>query len=271
MLFVHEYNMLNKIATNYKGKGTIIQQFHDTEYMPIRKQLMSLNYSNNNKAAFEEAAQIITNYYKLLEGFSSKNNITSQSKLASTFLEEISSYLFHNIPQIVSGEYDTFNKKVFAGLKLNSNGTCGTINKDVDFCIGKKFNITIEDPATHVATQSINLILPIVAVEVKTYLDATMFGEIKSSSKTLRSASPNSKAYVLIGYSGLADEHLIAARQDSTLTEVFALRENSSAPFSADALYEYWREITCAVETASISDNVPAVGRLLHYALNITE
>ena len=90
------------------------------------------------------------------------------------------------------------------------------------------------------------LILPIVAVEVKTYLDATMFGEIKSSSKAIRSASPNSRTYVLMGYRDLADEHIVAARQDATLTEMFALRENADSPFLPSVLKEYWEEINNA-------------------------
>ena len=66
-----------------------------------------------SKDAFEKASTLINSYYKELDKFSHKYSITSQSKFASTFLEEISTYLFKNIPEIKSGEFGVFNKKVY--------------------------------------------------------------------------------------------------------------------------------------------------------------
>ena len=150
-----------------------------------------------------------------------------------------------------------FKKKVYAGLKIDKDKKIGLITKDVDFCIGKKVNISIDgQPSTE-------LILTVVAVEVKTYLDATMFGEIKSSSKAIRSASPNSKTYVLMGYKCLADEHIIAARQDATLSEMFVLRKNENAPIDANALYLYWHEIVEAIAEISVDDEIVVPGKLL--------
>ena len=116
-------------------------------------------------------------------------------------LEEISCYLFHNIDEIKNGNLSIFNKGIYAGIKIKEDLTIDVIKKDVDFCIGKKINVTIDKQTP------VSLIIPAVSVEVKTYLDATMFGEIKSSSKTLKSSTPNSRAYVLMGYKNIADEH----------------------------------------------------------------
>lgn len=264
MLYVHSDNICTKIAQNYKNKATVLQSFYDNKYLPVRARLSALDYQSGRDSVFEEAARLITAYYADIEDFSRINDITSQSKFASTFLEEISSYLFSRVPEIENGTYGTYNKKVFAGLKLGANGSLSAITKDVDFCIGREFNIDVRENGSH-----LKLIMPIVAVEVKTYLDATMFGEIKSSSKTIRSASPYSSAYVLIGYTDLADEHIVAARQDSTLTEMFALRRNSNSPFEASALKAYWEEITTALVTNTTGGVVPEVGRLLHYYRNI--
>lgn len=264
MLYVHSDNMNTKIAKNYNNKGNEIQLFYNNKYLPVRNSLSALDYQSGRDSVFEEAAEIITDYYAEIENFSNINRITSQSKFTSTFLEEISSYLFAKVPEIENGTYGIYNKKVFAGLKLGANGNLSAITKDVDFCIGKEFNIVVQENGSH-----LKLIMPIVAVEVKTYLDATMFGEIKSSSKTIRSASPYSSAYVLIGYTDLADEHIIAARQDSTLTEMFALRRNSNSPFDASALHAYWEEITTALVTNTSGGMVPEVGRLLQYYRNL--
>lgn len=223
----------------------------------MRKSLLKLTFAETNIQAFKTATDIFNEYSKEINAFSMRYNIKSQSKFASTYLEEISSYLFKDIPEIRSGELGIFNKKIYAGLKIDNNKRIGIITKDVDFCIGKKVNISIDD---QLATE---LILPVVAVEVKTYLDATMFGEVKSSSKAIRSASPNSKAYVLMGYKDLADEHIIAARQDSALTEMFALRGGPSSPIDVDAVFYYWKEIESAVTEVANLSHISVPGRLL--------
>lgn len=257
MLYIHESNLLSKISSDYKGHGSKIKKFYDEKYLPTRKELESIAFSEKNKSSFDKAAKIINAYYKQLDVFSHKYSITSQSKFASTFLEEISTYLFKDIPEIKTGEFGVFNKKVYAGLKIDKEKKIGLITKDVDFCIGKKVNISIDGQS------STELILPIVAVEVKTYLDATMFGEIKSSSKAIRSASPNSKTYVLMGYKCLADEHIIAARQDSTLTEMFVLRKNENSPIDANALYLYWKEIIDTIKEIASENEIIVPGKLL--------
>lgn len=257
MFFVHENNLLSKIDSDYKVHGREIEVFYKECYLPVKEALSAIVFSETDRGAFLRAARIINEYYNKIDTFSHQYSITSQSKFASTFLEEISTYLFKDVPEIASGDFGVFNKKVYAGLKIDKNKQIGLITKDVDFCIGKKVNISIDGQS---ATE---LILPIVAVEVKTYLDATMFGEIKSSSKAIRSASPNSKTYVLMGYKCLKDEHIIASRQDSTLSEMFVLRRSKNSPIDANALYLYWREIVSAIKEISKEDIITVPGRLL--------
>lgn len=256
MLLVHQNNLQSKVNSNYKGKKDIISAFYNDKYLPVQKNLFSLDFCSGNMRIFSEAARIINSYYDELTSFANKNSITSQSKFASTFLEEISIYLFNKHPLISQGEYGFYNKKIFAGLKINNENKIDIIPKDVDFCIGKKADISINH------CDSLTLIVPIVSVEVKTYLDATMFGEVKSSSKAIKSASPNSKAYVLMGYKCIEDEHIISAKRDSVLNEIFCLREKEESPIDAKALYCYWEEITQAINEATNNVSVIAPGPL---------
>lgn len=257
MLLIHESNIRSKIDSNYNGRGHELFQFLQDKYLPMQQALMKIHFSVDDQAAFQTAADIINAYFDDLWETSKKYNIKSQSKFESTYYEELSSYLFRELPPIASGVFSIFNKGIYAGLKIDNEHHVSVIKKDVDFCIGKKARVAIDRQAPF------DLILPIVAVEVKTYLDATMFGEVKSSSKAIRSASPNSRAYVLMGYKDLADEHIIAARQDSTLTEMFALRKNENHSISAKALYEYYVEIADAVMSVSEEKQIQTPGRLL--------
>src|SRR5699024_622611 len=116
----------------------------------------------------------INDYYAKLNAFTKEHNITSQSKFRSTFLEELSTYLFQDNEYIKNGRLGIYNKGIYAGIKIGNDLKVNIMKKDVDFCIGKKVTITIEN-------QNFEIILPIIAVEVKTYLDATMFGEVQFS------------------------------------------------------------------------------------------
>lgn len=262
LLFVHESNLVNKYKTDYKGRSKEIREFYFHSYLEMREQALGLTFDENHQEDFIKLTSIINDYYRAVERFTDRFNITSQSKFASTFLEEISAYLFKDVPEIRSGEFGIFNKNIYAGLKLDSDRNVSVITKDVDFCIGKKVEVDIKDTSGNDTV--VQIIVPIVAVEVKTYLDATMFGEIKSSSGAIRSASPNSRTYVLMGYKDLKDEHIIAARQDSALTEMFALREGKGKPVDAGALYSYWEEVSGAIKSVSDSGTVKTPGRLLH-------
>ena len=257
MLYIHEKNLQTKIRTNYKNKAAEIQTLYDTVYLPMRAEISALEFSEENPNSFESATELFNSYYDYLNSFSATHGISSQSKFTSTFLEEISAYLFKDLPDIVSNTLGVFNKGIYAGLKIDGNRHIEIIKKDVDFCIGKKVTIKIDDQ------QPSTLILPVVAVEVKTYLDATMFGEVKSSSKSIKSASPNSRTYVLMGHKNLADEHIVAARQDSVLNEIFVLRANEQAPMDATTIFDYWKEINTAISELANDNSIHVPGRLL--------
>lgn len=259
MLYIHESNFETKIAKNYNGKATELKCFKEEVYMPFRQAMYAIDFTNPTLTDFKEAAKLLNNYSKKLSEFAVVNSITSQSKLESTLLEELSVYLFKDIPEIKSGRLNVYNKGIYAGLKINPDLTLDIVKKDVDFCIGKKVTMTIENQ------EPIVLTIPIISVEVKTYLDATMFGEVKSSSKTLKSASPNSKAYILMGYKDLSDSHILAARQDSTLDEMFVLKSGAGQPIDPYALYIYWLEITNAIKNITTSNTLNVPGRLLAY------
>lgn len=259
MLLAHKGNFDTKISTDYHHKGLEIKKFHDEYYVPFHHEMYNIDFSNPSMDDFKKTCKLFNVYYARLKEFIEKHGISSQSKLESTLLEQLSVYLFKDIPEIKSGRLDIYNKGVYAGLKIAPNLSLDIIKKDVDFCIGKKVTMKIENQSPIVLT------IPIVSVEVKTYLDATMFGEIKSSSKTLKSATPNSRAYVLMGYKCIADEHILAARQDSTLDEIFVLRAGEGQPVDPYALYLYYEEITGAIKTITSHSNITVPGRLLTY------
>lgn len=263
MLYVHENNLINKIKSNYKNKGIEIKKFYDNVYLKYREKLENLNYISKKIEVFEEAAKLMDEYLTEVEKFSFEMKITSQSKFRSTFIEEISAYLFKELPLIKNNMFGIYNKKIYAGMKINNKMHIDIIDKDVDFCIGKKITLKID------TAQTIEVIIPIVCVEVKTYLDATMFGEVQYSSRQIKNSSPNVKTYVLMEYNDVSSEKIIAARYDNNLNEMFVLRNGSrkdsivNTPLNAKSLLEYYSEVTRAIDNTEIEDVVNVTGRLL--------
>lgn len=265
MIFIHESNLLNKINQNYNGKGNEIKEFYQNTYLKVKEKLLNIPYYRKNIEDFKIAAEIIDNYLIDVENFASKHDISSQSKFRSTFVEEISAYLFSSLPLIKNGMFGVFNKNIYTGLKINNQMHIDIIYKDVDFCIGKKVNLLID------GEQNVNIIIPIVCVEVKTYLDATMFGEVQYSSKLIKNSSPNVKTYVLMEYNDVSKEKIISARYDNVLNEMFVLRGGSrkqsilETPLSAETLLAYYREIKLTVENTETIDDVVTPGRLIQF------
>ena len=264
MNYVHESNIENKIKDNYKKCRKQLEEFRDNVYKPFRKKIESINYESEDIKEFNKAAKIIDDYFFKADEFAKKYKVTPQSKFRPSAIEELSVYLFANLPLIKDGTLGIFNKGIFAGMKINNQMQVDIIKKDVDFCIGKKVDLVIGEG------KKMDITIPIVCVEAKTYLDATMFGEVQFSSEKIKSASPNAKTYVLMENNEVAEEKILAARYDNNLNEMFALREgkreNNSKhdkKIDGEVLLDYYREIKNNVENIELKDTVKTPGRLL--------
>lgn len=261
MLFVHEQNVKGKIGSNYHGKGEILNQFYHEEYLPVKNALSEIDFSLG-RDSFIKGTRIINNYLKKLTEFGDKHHINAHSKFRSSFLEEISTYLFKDNEYIKSEKLGIYNKGIYAGMKIDSNMNIRVLKKDVDFCIGKKCNVKINN------TDKGDIIIPIVAVEVKTYLDGTMFGEVQHSSKQIKNSTPNAKTYVLMETNDVGVDKIVAARYDNVINEMFVLRFATKYPIVDEVLEDYYNEISDAIKNIDEDDEVKVPGRLINTEKN---
>ena len=256
MIYIHESNFKNKIESNYKGIGEKINEFYLETYMKTKMMLLDIDFSKNDDETFRKATNIINDYYRELDRFTKENNITSQSKFRSTFLEELSTYLFVDNEYIKRGELGIYNKGIYAGMKIGNDLKVNIMKKDVDFCIGKKVKLKIENT-------EYEIILPVIAVEVKTYLDATMFGEVQFSSKLLKNATPNVKTYVLMETNQVGMDKIITARYDQVLNEMFVLRFDENSMIEYSVLKDYYDQICDDIMNIAVERGVTTPGRLI--------
>lgn len=257
MIYMHESNFKSKISKNYNGIGDKINEFYLNTYLETKKKLLEIDFSEDDEKIFKIATNIINNYYEKLNHFIKENKITSQSKFRSTFLEELSTYLFIDNDYIKTGKLGIYNKGIYAGMKIGNDLKVNIMKKDVDFCIGKKVKIAIDN-------SEYEIILPVIAVEVKTYLDATMFGEVQFSSKLLKNATPNVKTYVLMETNQVGIDKIISARYDKTLNEMFVLRFDENSLIDSVTLKDYYDQICDDIKNIAIERKITIPGRLIN-------
>ena len=258
MLLTHWNNIqAKKVSQAYGHLAAELDDLERRYYRPFAAALDSIDYTAAGRAEFARVCGLLQDYYDRVEEFSTRYRVSSQSKLRSTVLEELSSHLFAGHPVVRRLGLEFLNKQIYAGLKIGGGARPTVIPKDVDFCIGKSYPMTLGG-----RDQRLNI--PVVCVEVKTYLDATMYGEVSYSARQLRNANPEVKLYVLMERNEVAKERVIASRSDTALDEMFALRSSATAPLDPDTLQAYYEEVDEALRNMGNAAALQLPGRMLH-------
>ena len=263
MVYAHEsnidYKMNNRRSTYYEHRDKI-REFYEGKYKIYREKLELVDFISKDPDEFSKGTKLIEDYLSEVENFSTNVvKIDPRSGFRSSFIEEISEYLFKDLPLISEGPFGIYNQNIFAGMKINNQMNIDILKKNVDFCIGKEVKLKIDDQRAK------KIIIPIICVEAKTYLDATMFGEVQWSSRQIKNASPNVKTYVLMENNEVTEEKIIAARYDNNLNEMFALRKgkrDDGEPIETQALIQYYNEISEAIERTNVEDTLEPFGKL---------
>jgi hypothetical protein len=148
-----------------------------------------------------------------------------------------------DIPEIERLNLDFFNKGVFAGIVLDRNGNAKIKTKDIDFCIGKEFTVDIgEDQYT--------IIIPIIAIECKTYIDKTMFSESQFTAQKMKQGSPNVRVYCISERNEI-DKNEIPTKGQTPLDQIFIIRGKTTNPINSDAVYSFFNEVKIVLEKLS--------------------
>ena len=158
---------------------------------------------------------------------------TSQSKLHSTVIEEFLYYLFEGMP-ILSGKQLTLGPgKAYVDMSFSpknideweKNPGVDIKVKDQDFAIGKEiFCIFSSDKELHATIQK-NILVPIVAIECKTYLDKTMLDGASYAAERLKRGNPYA-LYIVVTETNALDKSINP--KHTRIDEIFVLRRQKS-------------------------------------------
>lgn len=198
---------------------------------------------------------MLSKYHEDVDALNDGNWIKSQSKFRPTVLEEFCGFLFKDLPEITVLGLGFFNKKVYAGITIDSEGKPIIKTKDIDFCVGKSI---IAD----FSGQKTTIILPLIAIECKTYLDKTMFSEAQFTAQKLKQGSPNVKVYV-VSEKNRVDKGEIPFKGQTPVDQIYIIRNEGSGKIDDDAVYNFFSEIKSALNKMTKKNIIQSTGKLL--------
>jgi hypothetical protein len=256
--FYHESNLDGKCRdTPVNSYRRVFQEcinFKHNFYTPYKETQLAI--TGITRADIDKKADLLKNYYPHIDTLEKTHGIKSQAKLRPTVLEEFCGFLLKDIPEIQRLNLGFFNKGVFAGIVLDRHGKAKIKTKDIDFCIGKKFDVSIGDDRHHI-------IIPVIAIECKTYIDKTMLSEAQFTAQKMKQGSPNVKVYC-ISEQNQIDVNEIPTKGRTPLDQIFIIRGKPTNPISNDAIFEFFDEVKIALEKLSRESIRIEIGGILH-------
>jgi hypothetical protein len=261
----HQSNLETKIRTNYGGKGELFARFKTMSYDPYRDAQLAI--TGINKESTLQKIALLNSYYKQVELFNEGGWIKSQSKFRPTILEEFCGFLFKDLPKVKDLQLGFYNKKIFSGVTINNEGRAVIKTKDIDFCIGKHFVVLFEE-------QLEDIIIPVIAIECKTYTDKTMLNEAQFAAQKLKQGSPNTKVYIL-SEGNQVDSNEIPLKGQTPLDQIFILSKLKERKLwhsknrkewedlNCDAILQFFDQVVSDLEIVLAEKQIPEIGKIL--------
>lgn len=231
---VHASNICAKLNQKVNGelsqKQSVAIDDIATKYLSyIDAQLKITGFSSKN---IRQRVDLLNNYYNFLFGKGYDNIFSSQGKLRPTILEEFMYLVFRDVVEdLKTYANDTDNVlklgsvKAYSNLYFKSDDIKSFINdiktgvnvKDQDFAIYREMGLTINNGDS----ETVNL--PIIAIEVKTYIDKTMLEGAIATAEKIKSGNPYSKFFVV------SENYEVDLKVDpaySRIDQIFVLRKS---------------------------------------------
>lgn len=252
----------NNIDTKIRNGTTVLVAFKEDYYLPFVEEMSKIKFNLKKIEDYEKACALIDRYYAKLSEVVADNRIDTRSGIKSSFIEEISKYLFVNHPVVKKQKLLFENSDICTGLFF-SKDTVKTTSKDVDFCICRKKKITVGKDSFFVK-------IPVVSVECKTHMDGTMFNEVIDTATRLRTSSPDSHNFVLMLWNQVGRDTFTVRRKATFVSEFFALMkkprnkiEEYNIETKPEVLLAYYNTVSKALDEYFKEYNFPEYGTYL--------
>ncbi len=182
---------------------------------------------------------LLNDYYNFIHNNNLDNLYSSQGKFRPTILEEFLYLLFKDFvkhyqkklnaqDQLESGSVKAYSNLYFKAKSFDefvTNPDMAVNEKDQDFAIYRKFVLSVN------GTKTINLQVPAIAIEAKTFIDKTMLDGIIATAEKVKSGNPYSM------FVSVTETYDVAFGVDpaySRIDQIYVLRKTTRKAVWAD-------------------------------------
>lgn len=208
-------------------------------------------------AIIKKRVHLLNDYYNFIHNNNLDNLYSSQGKFRPTVLEEFLYLLFKDFvkeyqtklnaqDQLESGSVKAYSNLYFKAKSFDefvTNPDMAVNEKDQDFAIYRKFVLTVNGAKT------VNLQVPAIAIEAKTFIDKTMLDGIIATAEKVKSGNPYSM------FVSVTETYDVAFGVDpaySRIDQIYVLRKTTRkaawANVDADVVLRMFHEIKTHLE-----------------------
>lgn len=251
-VFVHGNNLARKEADTKKYNDEESQQFLAeirVKYDEWHQNNVDLEGphkepSQGDKEIVEKRVRLFSEYKDYVDQRQYAEKFDSRSNLHSSVLEEFIYYLFRDLLEDFDGEPLVGKSHAFKDMfffptsyqEMLQAPSARIEIKDHDFIIGTKVNTKMQTAGSD-TIQDVDLEIPAVAIECKTYLDKTMLEGSSTAAEQLKHKSPNAVYIVVMEWLKLTSRiNLKKYKVDQIY--VFRKQKNTDREFRYEDGYE---------------------------------
>ena len=265
----HASNILKKYEVGEKlDKLTLISDQY-IKYLEGNIQLVG--YTD---AIIKKRVKLLNAYYNFIHFNQFDNLFTSQGKFRPTILEEFLYLLFKDYvtdyqTKFNAEEYlESGSVKAYSNLFIKASSfeqfvkdpDISVNEKDQDFAIFRKIDLLVNGDKT------INLQVPAVAIEAKTFIDKTMLDGIIAAAEKVKSGNPHS---LFVSVTETYDVSFNVDPAYSRIDEIYVLRKTTRkapwADIAEDAVLELFNDIKTHLERpwSNVQEKMTKKGRII--------
>lgn len=190
-----------------------------------------LNLDTYDKKSIDKKVDFINAYYNFMHSNQLDRAFSAQGKFRPTILEEFLFLLFRNFVEKAKAKYDEQNVLDSGAVKAYSNiyfkaknfadfiasPEIGVNEKDQDYAIYRTFNISINN------ANPMQIRIPAIAIEAKTYIDKTMLDSIIATAEKIKSGNPHTR------FIAVTERYEVSSSVDpaySRIDQIYVLRNS---------------------------------------------
>ncbi len=245
----HASNIITKCSGKLSAKEDHALSLLIPEYAKYLRKMLKL--STFDESSIRRKVGYLNEYYNFMHENQFENAFSSQGKFRPTILEEFLFLLFKDYVDLVKGQYDDDDVLGSGAVKAYSNlyfkakdfgdfikkPEIGVNEKDQDYAIYRTFDIKINEKTP------LQIRIPAIAIEAKTYIDKTMLDSIIATAEKIKSGNPHTR---FIAVSERYDVSYSVDPAYSRIDQIYILRKSMRksewVDISADVVWKLFRE-----------------------------